>query len=170
MPELVAALRQVAESEAFSGGPCVSRLEADFAAFCEVRHAVGVGSGTDAIWLSLMALGIGPGDEVITVPNAFVAVAEAITLCGARPVFVDVDERTYTMDPAQLESAITMRTQAILPVHLFGQMADMDPVLSVARRYGTPVIEDVSHAWGAAEGPPGWESWRGRLLQFFSQP
>lgn len=151
MPELVEAFRQVAESEFFSGGPAVGRLEAEFAAFCEMRHAVGVGSGTDAIWLSLMALGIGPGDEVITVPNSFVAVAEAVTLCGARPVFVDVDERTYTMDPAQLEAAITMRTQAIIPVHLFGQMTDMDPVLSVARRYGTPVIEEVSHAPGARQ-------------------
>jgi dTDP-4-amino-4,6-dideoxygalactose transaminase len=149
MPELIDAFRQVTESSAFAGGPFVARFETEFAAFCQTRHALGVGSGTDALWLSLLALGVGPGDEVITVPNSFMATAEAISMCGARPVFVDIDERTYTMDPAQLEKAITLHTQAIVPVHLFGQMADMDAILAIAQRYGTPVVEDTCQAVGA---------------------
>jgi dTDP-4-amino-4,6-dideoxygalactose transaminase len=149
MPELMDAFRQVTESSAFAGGPFVARFETEFAAFCRTRHALGVGSGTEAIWLSLQALGVGSGDEVITVPNSFMATAEAISLCGARPVFVDVDPHTFTMNPAHLESRITLRTQAIIPVHLFGQTADMDPILAVARRHGTPVVEDACHAHGA---------------------
>src|SRR5512138_516363 len=149
MPELIDAFRQVTESSAFAGGPYVSRFETEFAAYCQVRHALGVGSGTDALWLSLIALGVGHGDEVITVPNSFMATAEAISLCGARPVFVDIDPQTYTMDPAQLEAAITLRTQAIVPVHIFGQMAEMDRILKIGRRYGTPVVEDACHAHGA---------------------
>ncbi len=149
MPELLDAFRQVTETSAFAGGPFVARFETEFAAFCQTRHALGVGSGTDALWLSLLALGVGPGDEVITVPNSFMATAEAISLCGARPVFVDIDEETYTMDPDQLEDAITLRTQAIIPVHIFGQMADMDSIMSVARRHGTPVVEDACQAHGA---------------------
>jgi dTDP-4-amino-4,6-dideoxygalactose transaminase len=149
MGELVDAFRQVTEKSAFAGGPFVSQFEAEFAAYCHTGHALGVGSGTDAIWLSLLALGVGPGDEVITAPNSFMATAEAISLCGARPVFVDVDEKTYTMDPEHLESAMTLRTQAIIPVHLFGQPADMDPILSIARRNGTPVVEDACQAHGA---------------------
>lgn len=149
MPELLEAFREVTESSAFAGGPYVAQFESEFAAFCETRYALGVGSGTDALWLALTGLGVGPGDEVITTPNSFMATAEAISLCGARPVFVDIDEATYTMDPAQLEAAITLRTQAIVPVHLFGQTADMDPILRIARRYGTPVVEDACHATGA---------------------
>jgi len=149
MPELIDAFRQVTESSAFAGGPFVARFETEFAAFCQTRHALGVGSGTDALWLSLVALGVGPGDEVITVPNSFMATAEAISMCGARPIFVDIDERTYTMDPAQLEKAITLHTQAIVPVHIFGQMADMDTILAIAQRYGTPVVEDTCQAVGA---------------------
>ena len=150
MPELLEAFRQVTEASAFAGGPFVARFEAQFAEFCNSRYTLGVGSGTDALWLSLLALGVGPGDEVITVPNSFMATAEAISLCGARPVFVDIDETTYTMDPAQLEAAITLRTQAIVPVHIFGQMADMNPILSIGRRYGSPVVEDACQAHGAA--------------------
>src|SRR6185295_6343369 len=126
MAELLEAFRQVTDTSAFAGGPFVARFETEFAAFCQTRHALGVGSGTDALWLSLLGLGVGPGDEVITVPNSFMATAEAISFSGARPVFVDVDERTYTMDPALLEKAITPKTKAIIPVHLYGQMADMD--------------------------------------------
>jgi dTDP-4-amino-4,6-dideoxygalactose transaminase len=149
MGELLEAFRQVTDTSAFAGGPFVARFETEFAAFCQTRHALGVGSGTDALWLSLLALGVGPGDEVITVPNSFMATAEAISLCGARPVFVDIDEKTYTMDPAQVEAATTLRTQAIIPVHIFGQMADMDAILAIARRYGTPVVEDACQAHGA---------------------
>src|SRR4051812_6445037 len=149
MGELVDAFRQVTETSAFAGGPFVARFENEFAAFCATRYALGVGSGTDALWLSLLALGVGPGDEVVTAPNSFMATAEAISLCGARPVFVDVDPHTYTLDPQQLEAAITLRTQAIIPVHLFGQTADMDPILALARRHGTPVVEDACQAHGA---------------------
>ncbi len=149
MAELLEAFRQVTDTSAFAGGPFVARFETEFAAFCQTRHALGVGSGTDALWLSLLALGVGPGDEVITVPNSFMATAEAISLCGARPVFVDIDEQTYTMDPGQVEAATTLRTQAIIPVHIFGQMADMDAILAIARRYGTPVVEDACQAHGA---------------------
>jgi dTDP-4-amino-4,6-dideoxygalactose transaminase len=150
MDEFVNAFRQVTDASAFAGGPFVARFETEFAGFCGSRHGLGVASGTDALWLSLLALGVGPGDEVITVPNSFMATAEAISLCGARPVFVDVDEETYTMDPEQLEAAITLRTQAIIPVHLFGQTAAMDEIMSIARRHGTPVVEDACQAHGAS--------------------
>lgn len=147
--ELAAAIQEVVDAAAFAGGPYTSRFEADFAGFCESPHAVGVGSGTDALWLALLALGIGPGDEVITVPMTFIATAEAISRTGARPVFVDIEETTYTMDPAALERAFTQRTKAILPVHLFGQMAAMTPILEFARARGLAVIEDAAQAHGA---------------------
>jgi dTDP-4-amino-4,6-dideoxygalactose transaminase len=147
--ELNAAIKEVIDECAFAGGPFVERFEADFAAYCDCPYAVGLGSGTEALWLCLIALGIGPGDDVITVPNTFMATAEAITYCGARPVFADVDERTYTMDPTALENAITAKTKAIIPVHLFGQPADMDPILEIARRHGLFVIEDACQAHGA---------------------
>jgi dTDP-4-amino-4,6-dideoxygalactose transaminase len=147
--EFRAAIEEVIESGAFAGGPFVARFEEDFAAYCNCRHALGVGSGTEALWLALLALGVGPGDEVITVPSTFMATAEAITYCGAKLVFVDIDERTYTMDPAGLEEAITIQTKAIIPVHLFGQPADMDPILEIARTHGLFVIEDAAQAHGA---------------------
>jgi dTDP-4-amino-4,6-dideoxygalactose transaminase len=143
LEEINRAIGEVIDSGAFAGGPLVARFEEDFAAYCDCSHAIGVGSGTEALWLSLLALGVGPGDEVITVPNTFMATAEAITYCGARPVFADVDERTYTMDPDALEEAITAKTKAIIPVHLFGQPADMDPILDVARRHDLFVVEDA---------------------------
>ncbi len=147
--EFSAAIEEVIDSGAFAGGPFVARFEEDFATYCDSQHAIGVGSGTEALWLALLALGVGPGDEVITVPSTFMATAEAITYCGAKPVFVDIDERTYTMDPAGLEEAITKRTKAIIPVHLFGQPADMDPILEIARARGLYVIEDAAQAHGA---------------------
>ena len=147
--EIDLAIAEVIDSGAFAGGPVVAQFEDEFAAFCGTRHAIGVGNGTDALWLALLACGIGPDDEVITVPNTFMATAEAITYTGATPVFVDVDEHTYTMDPGLLEQARTPRTKAIIPVHLFGQVADLDPILSFARRHGLYLIEDAAQAHGA---------------------
>src|ERR1700746_3844616 len=147
--EINGAIRDVVENSAFAGGPFVERFEEDFAAYCNSSYAIGVGSGTDALWLVLLALGVGPGDEVITVPNTFMATVEAITYSGARPVFVDVDERTYTMEPGALKNVLTTRTKAIIPVHLFGQPADMDPILEFARANGLFVVEDAAQAHGA---------------------
>jgi dTDP-4-amino-4,6-dideoxygalactose transaminase len=147
--EFDGAIREVIESSAFAGGPFVERFEEEFAAYCGSKYAIGVGNGTDALWLTLLALGIGEGDEVITVPNTFIATAEAITYCKGQPVFVDVDETTFTMDPAELKKSLTARTKAIIPVHLFGQPADMDPVLEFARSHGLFVIEDAAQAHGA---------------------
>src|SRR6266540_2508612 len=147
--ELIAVIQEVIDNSAFAGGPYVARFEQDFAPFCGTSHAIGVGNGTDALWLTLLALGVGAGDEVITVPMTFIATAEAISFCGAKPVFVDIDERTYTMNPELLERAITPRTKAIIPVHLFGQPADMDPILEIARRHGLHVVEDACQAHGA---------------------
>lgn len=147
--EMSAAINEVIEASAFAGGPFVTRFEQDFAAFTSAKFAIGLGSGTEALWLALLALGVGPGDEVITVPSTFLATAEAITYCGATPVFVDIEDRTYTLDPELLERAITKKTKAIIPVHLFGQVADMDPILEIANRHGLPVIEDACQAHGA---------------------
>ncbi len=147
--ELIAAFEQVLDSGAFAGGKFVEQFEREFAPFCGTQFASGVANGTDALWFALLALGVQSGDEVITVPSTFMATAEAISYCGAKPVFVDIDEETYTMDPAQLEKAITPRTRAIVPVHLFGQMADMDPIMEVARKHGLPVVEDACQAHGA---------------------
>jgi dTDP-4-amino-4,6-dideoxygalactose transaminase len=143
------AIHEVIESSAFAGGPFVEKFEEEFAAFCGSSYAIAVGNGTDALWLTLLALGIGEGDEVITVPNTFIATAEAITYCKARPVFVDVDQNTFTMNPAELEKSLTEKTKAIIPVHLFGQPADMDPILEFARANGLFVIEDAAQAHGA---------------------
>src|SRR5213593_36514 len=147
--ELLSVIQEVIDSAAFAGGPYVAKFEQDFAAFCGAPYAIGVGNGTDALWLTLLSLGIGAGDEVITVPMTFMATAEAISHCGAKPVFVDIDERTYTLDPELLERAISPRTKAIIPVHLFGQAANMDAILEIARRCGVPVIEDACQAHGA---------------------
>jgi dTDP-4-amino-4,6-dideoxygalactose transaminase len=149
MSEINLAIQEVIEASAFAGGPFVNAFEQDFAAYCDLPYALGVGSGTEALWLSLLACGVGPGDEVITVPNTFMATAEAITYCGARPVFVDVDEQTYTLNPAALQSALTAGTKAIIPVHLFGQSADMHPIVEFARQHGLYVIEDACQAHGA---------------------
>lgn len=148
--EIQAAIQQVIDSSAFAGGPFVAKFEADFAKFCGCAHATGVGNGTDALWLALVGLGVGAGDEVITSPSTFIATAEAISLCGAKPVFVDIDEQTYTLDPSLIEKAITPRTRAIIPVHLFGQMADMDPIMAIARKHHLFVVEDACQAHGAS--------------------
>jgi len=143
------AMQAVINDCAFAGGKFVEKFEIEFAAFCDSTHAIGVGSGTEALWLTLLALGVGPEDEVITVPNTFMATAEAISFCGAKPVFVDIDESTYNMNAAGLEQAITATTKAIIPVHLFGQTADMDPIMKIAQSHGLFVIEDASQAHGA---------------------
>jgi len=147
--EFTSAIREVIECSAFAGGPFVERFEQEFAAYCDSRYAIGVGNGTDALWLALLALGIGQDDEVITVPNTFVATAEAIMLCKAQPVFVDVDERTFTLDPTELEKCVTAKTKAIIPVHLFGQPADMGPILQFANAHDLFVVEDAAQAHGA---------------------
>lgn len=146
--QIDAAIRDVIDANAFAGGPFVAAFEKEFAAYCGAAQAIGVGNGTDAIWLSLLALGVGPGDEVITSPSTFMATAEAISYCGAQPRFVDIDETTYNLNPALLEAAITPKTKAIVPVHLFGQCADMDPILEIAGKRGIPVVEDACQAHG----------------------
>src|SRR5437660_921949 len=143
------AIAEVIDSGIFAGGPAVADFEEAFAAFCKCDYAVGLGSGTEALWLALLACGVGEGDEVITVPTTFMATAEAITYCRARPVFVDVRNDTYTMDPGGLEAALSTRTKAIIPVHLFGQPADLDPILEFAREHNLWVIEDAAQAHGA---------------------
>jgi dTDP-4-amino-4,6-dideoxygalactose transaminase len=147
--EINAAIQNVLNSCAFAGGPFVEGFEKDFAVFCDCQYARGVGSGTEAIWLALLAIGVGPGDEVITVPNTFMATAEAVSMCGAKPVFVDIDQQTYNMAPSLVEQAITPQTKAIIPVHLFGQTADMDPIMDIAKAHRLFVIEDACQAHGA---------------------
>lgn len=147
--EIAVAIQRVLDSCAFTLGPDVAALEEEFAAYCQAKYAIGVNSGTSALHLALLAAGVGPGDEVITVPHTFVATASAVHYCHAKPVFVDIDPRWFTMDPARIEAAITPRTKAILPVHLYGQMADMDPIAEIARRRGLVLIEDACQSHGA---------------------
>ena len=148
-PEIDAAIARVFETGQFVLGDEVAAFEKEFAAACGVKHGVAVSSGTAALQLALIAAGVGSGDEVITVPFTFVATAAAILYTGARPVFVDVDPRSFTMDPALVEAAITPRTKAIMPVHLYGQPADMDPIRDIAVRRGLMVIEDAAQAHAA---------------------
>lgn len=147
--EMLAAAERVLASGRYSLGPEVEAFEEEWARRCHATHSVGVGSGTDALHLALLAAGVGPGDEVITVPFTFVATAAAILYTGARPVFVDVEPDSLTMDAGKLEAAITERTRAVVPVHLYGHVADMDPIVEIARRRGLRVIEDAAQAHGA---------------------
>lgn len=147
--EVAEAIRGILDSAQFIGGEALASFERDFAAYCQVRHARGVANGTDALHLALRAFGIGHGDEVITTAHTFIATAAAIVATGARPVFVDIDPATCTIDPRMIERALTDRTKAIVPVHLFGQPADMDPIKDIARRRGLYVIEDAAQAHGA---------------------
>jgi len=148
-PEIDRAIQQVLDESQYILGPAVSAFERDFAAFCQTTEAIGVNSGTSALHLALLAVGVRPGDEVITVPFTFVATVSAIEYSGARPVLVDVEPDYWTMDPAKLEAAITPRTKAIMPVHLYGQPADMDPILAIAEKHGIPVIEDACQSHGS---------------------
>jgi dTDP-4-amino-4,6-dideoxygalactose transaminase len=158
--ELVKVFRDCLRNATFVGGTQVSEFENEFAQFCGTKHAIGVSSGTDALRFALIAAGIGPGDQVITVPNTFIATTEAVSQAGATPVFVDIDERTYNMDPNKLEdylkkrpapnpSRLTPRPKAVIPVHLYGQPAEMDSILEIADRYSLTVIEDACQAHGA---------------------
>jgi dTDP-4-amino-4,6-dideoxygalactose transaminase len=176
--ELCAVFEKALASAAFVGGPMVEQFEQEFANFCETRHCVGVGSGTDALRFALMAAGVKPGDIAVTVPNTFIATTEAITQAGARPAFVDIDECTYNMDPAKLGEyleeqckldpetgrAIERKTgrpvTAVVPVHLYGQMAHMDPIMDWAERYGLLVIEDACQAHGAEYFSAKEQRWR----------
>jgi dTDP-4-amino-4,6-dideoxygalactose transaminase len=150
--DIDAAIARVVESQHFILGPEVEGLEKEIAAYSGCSHSIGVTSGTDAILVALMALGIGPGDEVITSPNTFVATATCIARLGAKAVFVDIDPISYNLDTTRLERAITSRTKALMPVHLFGQMADMDRVMAIANSKGLPVVEDGAQAIGSEWG------------------
>jgi len=143
------AISRVLEAGQYVLGEEVSAFEEEFASYCGARHGVAVNSGTSALHLALLAAAVGPGDEVVTVPFTFVATVAAIRYTGARPVFVDIDPESFTMNIDRVEAAITSRTKAVLPVHLYGQPADMDPLLDIARHYGLTVIEDAAQAHGA---------------------
>ncbi len=147
--EIDAAIQRVVQHGQFILGPEVRTFEAEMAAYCGTRFAVGVASGTDALHLALLACGIKPGDEVITTPFTFIATAEAITQCNTTPVFVDIDPGTYNLNPEQIEPKITPRTKAIIPVHLYGQPADMEPILEIGKKHNLKIIEDCAQALGA---------------------
>ncbi len=148
-PEIDQVIADVLSRTAFIGGSYVQNFEKDFAAFCGVKYCVGVGNGTDAIFIALKTLGIGAGDEVITVANSFIATSESITQTGARVVFVDIDPKTYNIDTTKIEAKITKQTKAIIPVHLYGQPVDMDPILALAKKYNLKIVEDCAQAHGA---------------------
>jgi len=148
-PEIDAAIQRVIDNTAFIMGEEVAQFEQAFAEYCDVEYAVGVASGTAALFLALLAHGIGPGDEVITTPFTFFATGEAISQVGAKPIFVDIDPVTYNIDPNLIEAAITPDTKAIMPVHLYGQPADMAPINAIAEKYGLIVIEDAAQAHGS---------------------
>jgi len=147
--EVTHAVHEVLRSGQFIMGPNVRAFEEEVAAYLGVNHAIGVNSGTDALTIALRALGIGPGDEVVTTPFSFFATAECISLVGATPVFVDIDPATFNLDADRLEAKLTVRTKAILPVHLFGQAADMTPVLELAKQHGLAVVEDCAQSFGS---------------------
>ncbi len=148
-PEIDAAMQRVVNNTSFILGKEVAEFEKNFAAFCHAEHCVGTDSGTAALHLALIILGVKAGDEVITTTHTFIATAEVISLIGAKPVLVDIDPRTYNIDPTKIEAAITPRTRAIIPVHLYGQPAEMDAIMEIARKHNLRVIEDAAQAHGA---------------------
>ena len=148
--EIDAAILKVLESGKYVMGPTLARFEKEFAAYFQMKHAIGCNSGTDALWLVFLALGTGPGDEVITVANTFFATAEAIWFVGARPVFVEIEPDTFNIDPTKIEAAITDKTKAIVPVHLYGQLANMPAIAEIAKKHNLLVVEDCAQALGAA--------------------
>jgi len=150
--EITRAISDVCESQAFALGPAVAQFEKNIADYCGSKHAIGVSSGTDALLVALMALDLKPGDEVITSPFTFFATAGCIVRVGARPVFVDIDPDSYNIDPAGIEEKITEKTRAIMPVHLFGQLAQMEAIREIAGRHNLAVIEDAAQAIGASRG------------------
>jgi dTDP-4-amino-4,6-dideoxygalactose transaminase len=149
--EITQAINEVCENQAFALGPAVAEFEEKVAAYCSSKYAIGVSSGTDALLVSLMALDIKPGDEVITTPFTFFATAGSIVRLGAKPVFVDVDRDSFNINPSAIERKITKKTRAIIPVHLFGQVAQMKPIIEIAKRYNLAVIEDAAQAIGASQ-------------------
>lgn len=149
IPEILEAWESILRTGAFTGGNELEEFESEFASYLGARDSVAVGSGTDALVLSLRAMGVGPGDEVITVPHTFIATAQAVVEVGGRPIFIDVDPATGTMDPSRIASAITSRTKVVLPVHLYGQPADLTPIRNVCRRYGLRCLEDAAQSHGA---------------------
>ena len=148
-PDVDARIQAVLDHGRYVMGPEVEALEARLAEYVGVEHCIALSSGTDALLVAMMALDIGPGDEVITTPFTFIATGEMIGLLGATPVFVDIDPETYNIDPALIEAKITERTKAIVPVSLFGQIADMDAINAIAARHDVPVIEDAAQSFGA---------------------
>jgi dTDP-4-amino-4,6-dideoxygalactose transaminase len=158
--DYLAAFARILDSGGFIGGPAVAEFEAAFAAYCGAPHAVAIRTGTDALILALRALGVGPGDEVITAANSFFATAEAISHAGATPVLADVDDATLLLDPAAAARRVTRRTRAIIPVHLFGQVADMAPLRALAAANRLHVLEDAAQAHGATRTGPGGDAWR----------
>jgi dTDP-4-amino-4,6-dideoxygalactose transaminase len=148
-PEIDAAIARVLDSGWYILGPEVEAFEAEYAAYCEAKHAIGVANGLDALHLALLAMGVGPGDEVIVPSNTYIATWLAVSQCGATPVPVEPVKATYNIDPARIEAAITPATRVILPVHLYGQPANLDPILAIARKHGLRVLEDAAQAHGA---------------------
>ncbi len=155
--EIDRVVEEVLESGHYILGPNVRALEEEIADYCQVKYAVGVASGTDALRLSLLSLGVGKGDEVIVTPFTFIATAEVITQVGARPTFIDIEEKSFNLDPAEIEQALTSRTKAIIPVHLYGQAVDMSKIMHTAEKHGLKVIEDVAQAFGTE-----YHGWAGR--------
>lgn len=148
--EIDSAIFDVISKAAFVGGPHIESFEEAFAEYCNVKYCIGVGNGTDALFIALKMLGIGNGDEVITAANSFIATSEAITMAGARAVFVDINPRTYNIDVTKIEEKVTLKTRAIIPVHLYGQPSDIDPILNIAKKFNLKVVEDAAQAHGAA--------------------